>query len=146
MAEIPTRREFIKGLAAAGVLCGLPPLSDISPAAAGETAAGKPAATPFDRNVLEAELRRRAQEELHKRRLLVDYYRIGRKIAYPLPVLSLSIPNVPVPGIKGYPWSIWLLWTLEERVASLGWTAEWLGDRESHRAATADLGALTQWP
>ena len=146
MVDIPTRRDFIKGLAAGGALCGLPAFSETLPAAGGETAAGKPAATPFDHNVVEAEVRRRAQEELHKRRLVVDYYRIGRKIAYPLPVLSLSIPNVPVPGIKGYPWSIWLLWTLEERVVSLGWTAEWLGDHEARRAATADLAALAQWP
>ena len=72
----------------------------------------------------------------------MDYYRIRRKIAYPLPLLSLNLPNVPVPGIKGYPWSIWLLWTLEERIASLGWASQWFRDQETRPAATADLAAL----
>jgi hypothetical protein len=63
-----------------------------------------------------------------------------------LPLTGLSIPDVPVPGIPGYPWSTWLSWTLEERVLSLGWVAEWFRDQEARNAAAADLAALAQWP
>ena len=63
MTKIPTRRDFIKGLAAGGALCGVPPFPDHSRAAASETATGRPAGSPFDRNVVEAEIRRRAEEE-----------------------------------------------------------------------------------
>jgi hypothetical protein len=36
--------------------------------------------------------------------------------------------------------------TLEERVLSLGWVAEWFRDQEARNAAAADLAALAQWP
>lgn len=78
--------------------------------------------------------------------MVVDYYRIGRKIAYPLPLSNLVIPNVRVPSIPAYPWATWLLWALEERIDCLGWVAEWLGDEQAGQAAAADLAALTKWP
>ena len=71
---------------------------------------------------------------------------MGRKLAYPLPVPSLSIPEVVVPGIANYPWSIWMLWALEERMLCLGWAAEWFHDPIAARAAKADLQALARWP
>jgi hypothetical protein len=55
---------------------------------------------------VEAEIRRRADDEVGRRYLLVDYYRIRRRLAYRLPVRSLSVPGVPVPTISGYPWAI----------------------------------------
>jgi len=148
MAETPTRREFIKVLAAGGALCGAATSSDAGRGSLCHAAAIEPAAprTGSDLKAVEAEIRRRAREYLAQPRLAVDYYRIGRKLAYPLPLTSLSIPDVPVPGIPGYPWSTWLSWTLEERVLSLGWVAQWFQDREARNAAAADLAALAQWP
>ena len=95
---------------------------------------------------MEAELQRRTAQHLGQSRLIVDYYRVGRKLAYPLPVPSLSIPEVVVPGIANYPWSIWMLWALEERMLCLGWAAEWFHDPIAARAAKADLQALARWP
>lgn len=138
MSDIPTRREFLQGLAAGGTLAGMLAHCQASEATA--------AAGPLDRRAIETELRRRAQAFMQQPRLVVDYYRIGRKLAYPLPVSSLSIPDVPVPGLPNYPWATWMLWTLEERIVSLGWTAEWFQDREARQAAIADLAALAQWP
>ncbi len=95
--------------------------ADVKPASPG---------TALDQKAVEAEMCRRAELHLPQRRLVVDYYRIGRKLAYPLPLKSLSVPDVPVPGIPGYPWSTWLSWTLEERILALGWVAEWFEDKK----------------
>ena len=91
-------------------------------------------------------MRRRAQWQLRQTRLVVDYYRIGRKIAYPLPLADLVIPEVRVPSISTYPWATWLLWTLEERIDCLGWAAEWFGDERARQAAAEDLAAMASWP
>ena len=77
---------------------------------------------------------------------MVNYYRVGRRLTYPLPLASLSIPDVVVPGIADYPWTVWMLWALEERILSLGWAAEWFRDPTFARAAAADLEALARWP
>jgi hypothetical protein len=103
------------------------------------------AATPVSA-AISREIRRRAEKYLGLRYLVVDYYRTRRRLAYPLPVQSLSIPAVPVPTIADYPWSIWMLWELEERVHSLGWAAEWFKNEEFARSAVRDLEALTAWP
>jgi hypothetical protein len=95
---------------------------------------------------VEAEIRRRAEACHDDRYLIVDYYRIRRKLAYRVPVSNLSIPDMVIPTIPDYPWSIWLLWALEERIHALGWAAEWFRQREFQRAAAADLGALASWP
>ena len=59
---------------------------------------------------------------------------------------SSIVPEVRVPGLSDYPWGTWLSWTLEERIACLGWAAQWLGDQEAREAAAADLAALARWP
>ncbi len=137
MSHNSSRRGFLQTAAAAGV-----PLAELhaQPAASNSPASGRKV------NAFQAEIRRRAEFYSRERRLIVDYYRIRRKLAYPLPVPSLSIPPVPVPSISDYPWSIWMLWTLEERVYSLGWAAEWFGVAEYARKAAADLDALSAWP
>lgn len=148
MTNDSTRREFIKVLAAGGAMCGAAsawtagssspcPAADEKPAGAGPG---------LDAKAVEAEMQRRAREFQPQRRLLVDYYRIGRKLAYPLPLTSLTVPDVQVPGIPGYPWSTWLSWTLEERVLALGWGAEWFEEKQAQDAAAADLAALADWP
>jgi len=100
----------------------------------------------ISQNKIEAEIRSRADACLKERRLVVDYYRIHRKLAYPLPIQGLPRPEVVVPSIPAYPWAIWLLWTLEERIGCLGWAAEWFGDDLARQAVVADLSALASWP
>jgi hypothetical protein len=144
MTSDSTRREFIQVLAVGGV-------ASASTAALGAgciAAEVKPirSGAALDRKSVEAEIQRRAKGFLRQPYLVVDYYRIGRRLAYPLPVKSLSLPDVPVPGISGYPWATWMTWTLEERILSLGWAAEWFQDEEACNAVSADLAALAQWP
>ncbi|HSB15861.1 MAG TPA: heparinase II/III family protein [Bryobacteraceae bacterium] len=91
-------------------------------------------------------MRRRAASYAGQQRLVVDYYRIRRRLAFPLPLRSAVLPSVPVPTISDYPWTVWLLWELEERVNSLGWAAEWFGNPEYVRLAARDLEALSEWP
>ena len=98
------------------------------------------------RESIEAEMRARAGYQLAQRYLVADYYRIRRKLAYPLPFDRLIVPEVPAPTIPNYPWSVWVLWALEERVLSLGWAAEWFQDSAAAEAAARDLQALAQWP
>ena len=95
---------------------------------------------------IETELARRAAHYLHERYLVVDYYRIRRRLAYPLPVRSLHIPELPIPDIPLYPWATWMTWELEERVHSLGWAAQLLNDDAAREAVCIDLLNLAQWP
>ena len=133
MDNTTSRRDFLLATGAAGSL----PLPAGAPSTSRETL--KPAA-------IRDEIRRRARHYAAQRYLVVDYYRIRRKLAYPLPVRDLSLREVPVPTVPGYPWATWMLWELEERVNSLGWAAEWFGDKEFSAAATRDLEALAAWP
>ena len=125
-----SRRAFLAAAGAAGAL----PL----PSGA--------AAPPRNRQAIETEIRRRARHYAAQRYLVVDYYRIRRQLAFPLPVKDLSVRAVPVPSISGYPWATWMTWELEERVNALGYAAEWFRDPAFASAATADLEALAAWP
>lgn len=62
------------------------------------------------------EIRRRAAVYRDRRELIVDYYRIGFHLAFPLPLKKrpTELP-VGVIGDRPYPWLIWLGWELEER-------------------------------
>ncbi len=91
-------------------------------------------------------LRARANGFLNETILRVDYYRIRRKLAFPLPVKALPQIPLTVTGIERYPWSIWLAWELEERVSSLGWLAELDSNDAARRTAESDLEALASWP
>lgn len=106
------------------------------------------AAAPLrpDRSAIDAEVLRRAESYAAARHLVVDYYRIRRQLAYPLPVRSLSLPAMPVPTISDYPWSFWMAWALEERVNALGSAAAWFGRADFGRAVAGDLEALAGWP
>ncbi|MDE2890247.1 MAG: heparinase II/III family protein [Gemmatimonadota bacterium] len=100
----------------------------------------------MQREHIEAEIRRRADVYKPQTHLIADYYRVRRKIAYPLPIRELTLPELPIPGIQSYPWSIWMTWSLEERILSLGWAASWLGDGQARRLAVSGLDALADWP
>lgn len=100
----------------------------------------------MNRREIENEMRRRAAMFLSRDRLFVDYYRIRRKAAYPLPVRRLHILQWPAGDIRGYPWSIWLLWALEERLDCLGQAAMWFDDAAAKETAARELAALAEWP
>jgi hypothetical protein len=98
---------------------------------------------------LRTEIRRRADAFLAQDRLEVDYYRIRRRISYPLPVRRIE--NLPMPMMMdlaglSYPWSTWLIWQLEERIHCLGWAGEWFADRRARAVVARDLAALASWP
>jgi hypothetical protein len=148
MTEKAKRREFLRVMAAGGALGGWLEGLSAGWSSQAHAADDEPRSSGADseRPAVEAEMRRRARWQLDQKRLVVDYYRIGRKIAYPLPLTKLVIPEVRVPSIPAYPWATWLSWTLEERIGCLGWTAEWFGDEQARQAASADLAALAGWP
>jgi len=148
MAGKTTRRGFLGALSAGGALGGWLPGLVAGGASSAHAADDRPPRSPAgsEAGAVEADMRRRAGWQLGQKRLVVDYYRIGRKIAYPLPLSNLVIPEVRVPSIPTYPWATWLLWTLEERIDCLGWAAEWFEDEKARQAAAADLAALAKWP
>lgn len=94
---------------------------------------------------IESEVRGRATDSVGRSHLVVDYYRIRRLIAYPLPIKDLVIPDFPVTGLPVYPWAIWMLWAYEERVGALGYAAEWFEDEQMRDLAERDLVALAGW-
>jgi hypothetical protein len=102
--------------------------------------------TRLTQAAIDAELKTRAGRYLSRKQLVVDYYRIGRRLAFGLPVGEIPRPGLPVPGIPDYPWEIWFSWELEERVNALGWAAQWFGDKEAAAAGTAELRAIVRWP
>jgi len=93
-----------------------------------------------------AEIGRRARALIDRTHLEVDYYRIRRTIAVPLPVDRLWLPAMEIPGIPEYPWGTWLSWEIEERVDALAWAGSLLDDGRAREAAARDLRALAAWP
>jgi hypothetical protein len=101
--------------------------------------------TPFMK-----ELRARADSFLPQTRLFVDYYRIRRKFSYPLPVRDYKNLNTPIfpkaaMDESHYPWSVWLIWNLEERIFSLGWAGEWMKNKNYREKVSEDIEALAEW-
>ncbi len=146
-----SRRDFLRTTGITATTAGLfgivaSDISGISNSAAARDIDTSQQTRRLDRRMIETEISRRAAAYLAQRRLVVDYYRIGRRLAYPLPVESLSLPKMRVPSIKVYPWSIWMMWELEERIGSLAWAGQWLGNKTAKQAASVDLAALTRWP
>ena len=92
------------------------------------------------------EILRRAENFADDRVLVADFYRIYRKLAYPLPVREIYHPDFHVNDIPRYPWEIWMLWDLEQRVFSLGWAAQWTGNAEYRELVRRDIEALAGWP
>jgi hypothetical protein len=89
---------------------------------------------------------KRGAQQLRRRVLPVDYYRIRRRLALELPMRSLPSLEMPIKGIPAYPWGTWAMWALEERVLALGWTGHWLCDEACRRLATEQLSLMTTWP
>lgn len=95
---------------------------------------------------IESEIRARADRYLAQKVLVVDYYRIGRRLAFPLGFEKIPQPALPVPGIPDYPWEIWMAWEIEERLNSLGWAAKWFNDSAASLQAGRELEAIARWP
>jgi len=91
------------------------------------------------------ELRRRGERFLGQRRLLVDYYRIRRRVSFPWPVEKLPEVGFAV-GFKNYPWDIWFSWEAEERIDALGWWGEIGGDKEVRAKVKEELLSVARWP
>ncbi len=150
----PSRREFLKSTGLAAVaLGGAPAVDSTGSSAHARSQAATPscdsceeAPMPLSRDRIVGEIKRRAAWQKRQSRLVVDYYRIYRQLAYPLPVRDLSLPSVPVPSLSSYPWATWMTWTLEERVHTLGWASTWLEDGEARHLVEQDLLALAEWP
>jgi hypothetical protein len=95
---------------------------------------------------VEVELSQRAGYYARQSCLVVDYYRVRRRLAFSVPIKSIPELQTEIPQISNYPWAVWLSWALEERVGSLGWAAQCLGHFEARKAASEDLYALSSWP
>lgn len=79
--------------------------------------------------------------------LWIDYYRIRKKLALPLPIDALPVtwPKVRDFALP-YPWATWLLWALEERITSLGEYALQSSDAKVYTVLARDVSALANWP
>ncbi len=100
----------------------------------------------MQKDAITAEVLRRADAYLKQSVLPVDYYRIRQRLAFPLNLKELTLPESIVSGIAVYPWATWYAWALEERIACLGWAAQWTGRVQYQEAAASDLAMLASWP
>lgn len=97
---------------------------------------------------IETILDQRARSFLARKHLAVHCYRIRRRFALPLPLVERPTRPVSVRAFKEreYPWLIWALWALEERVLTLGFAAELGLGEGSRRVCQRELLALSSWP
>lgn len=91
------------------------------------------------------EIADRARRYLAKSIVEVDYYRIRQRMFFPVPASEFPEQLSLVRGLPNYPFGIWLLWELENRILSLGWHAEINGHKPAGIAAKRDLEGLCQW-
>lgn len=92
------------------------------------------------------ELTNRASRLAIESFLVVHYYRIRKRIALPLPIKDPVTSSHTVRAFSSpYPWSIWLTWSLENRVLALGEYVCQTNDWVARTAVEADLSALACW-
>ncbi|MCL2646197.1 MAG: heparinase II/III-family protein [Phycisphaerales bacterium] len=96
-------------------------------------------------DVLE-QLQQRAQRYAGRRRLVVDYYRIRRRVAYPWPLTELPLVQFKASGLESYPWHTWFAWSVEERINALGWAAELGGDQALRQRCREEIASIARWP
>lgn len=93
------------------------------------------------------EISRRLLREKRRRELVVDYYRIGHALSFPLPLAQRPTKADLPAGIATitYPWLIWLTWELEERwrIAHVAWRR--FDDRAAGELLQRELAALATW-
>jgi len=96
--------------------------------------------------VIQEEIARRASKLVSQRFLLVHYYRIRKRLALPLPITGPVSAEYPVRGFTSlYPWNIWLMWALEDRIETLGSFVAQSGDTTGRLVVEEDLFALVSW-
>lgn len=79
--------------------------------------------------------------------LSFECYRIRRRFSLPMPITELPEWDVQVRGFsQTYPWQIWCLWALEERLNQLNFLVTQALDENAKAKAISDLNALAQWP
>lgn len=102
---------------------------------------------PWDAVAVRREIAARLAQQKSRRELLVDYYRIGHVLSFPLPLERRPTATDFPPGIPTmtYPWLIWLSWELEERwrILHAAWRGD--GDREAGAILQRELAALATW-
>lgn len=103
---------------------------------------------PWSPSDLQQTIRERTRLEKEKREMIVNYYRIGQTLAFPLPVDRRFTKEDLPEGIKGmdaYPWLIWMCWDLEERWRIFHAAWRQLGDDEAGAILQSEVAALAQW-
>lgn len=96
--------------------------------------------------VLLQEIDKNALKFLSQRFLPVHYYRIRIRLALPLPIEEPFAQTYRVRNFSSsYPWSIWLLWALENRILTLGEYVCQTNDSIARTAVESDLSALACW-
>ncbi|HVX47630.1 MAG TPA: heparinase II/III family protein [Mycobacteriales bacterium] len=92
------------------------------------------------------EIERRAARCLAAGDLIVDYYRIGYRLAFPLPIAERpdGLPQDVLPG-RTYPWLVWIGWGLEERWRVLASAGRLLDAAPARAALLQELRALSAW-
>ncbi|MCK0753256.1 heparinase II/III domain-containing protein [Chromohalobacter japonicus] len=96
---------------------------------------------------MEQRLLQRAKRYLQRTFLGFTCYRIRRRWSLPLPVMALPELDTQVRGFaQPYPWQIWCLWALEERLYALSGAGLFLDDQLARDRCIEDLEALAQWP
>ncbi|WP_019626601.1 heparinase II/III family protein [Thioalkalivibrio sp. ALJT] len=90
---------------------------------------------------------KRLDQHLNAKHLAFFCHRIRRRWSLPLPVTALPELDTQVRGFaKPYPWQIWCLWALEERLYALSGAGSFLDDPLARDRCIEDLEALVQWP
>jgi len=90
----------------------------------------------------QGELRRRAKIESSAEWLEVDYYRVHRRLGWPLPLDHIPDFDMKVAGIELYPWETWFAWRWEERLLDLGAATD---DPAIRGVLERDLLSISQW-
>jgi hypothetical protein len=101
----------------------------------------------WERQEVEKEIRARIATEKARRELMVNFYRIGHTLAFPLPLAASPAAGELPAGIRGrrYPWHTWLSWALEERWRLLHAAWRRFDDRDAGLLLQRELAALAGW-
>lgn len=92
-------------------------------------------------------LKKKTQGFTRSLHLSFSCYRIRRHFSFALPLRHLSKQIINVRGFRSpYPWEIWCLWALEDRLFALSGAVEILHDDLAGQRCIEDLEALAQWP
>lgn len=79
--------------------------------------------------------------------LTFSCYRIRRCWSLPLPLTALPELALQIRGFaQPYPWQIWCLWALEERIYTLAGAATFSGDQVARTQCIESLESLSAWP